>query len=156
MKKQLMLNNQMVEVEIVSETASFVLFNFDGEEYSINLESSRNGRLVLGSLGKNYPVQSSGDSYVVSGRELNVALPSQNRKKNKAVNENGMIAPMPGKILKIFKVVGDKVSLGDPILVMEAMKMEHTIKAAANGTIEKLFYKEGDQVPAKVELVKIC
>jgi 3-methylcrotonyl-CoA carboxylase alpha subunit len=67
-----------------------------------------------------------------------------------------MISPMPGKILKILKNVGDEVTKGTGLIVMEAMKMEHTIKASKDGKIEKIFCKEGDQVKAQVELVKLC
>jgi 3-methylcrotonyl-CoA carboxylase alpha subunit len=63
---------------------------------------------------------------------------------------------MPGKILKILVTIGQDVVIGTPILVMEAMKMEHTIKASKSGKIEKIFFKEGDQVSGGVELVKLC
>ena len=60
------------------------------------------------------------------------------------------------KILKIFIKEGSEVEPGTPILVMEAMKMEHTIKASKKGVVEKIHYKEGDQVQGGVELVKLC
>jgi 3-methylcrotonyl-CoA carboxylase alpha subunit len=63
---------------------------------------------------------------------------------------------MPGKILKLLVKVGEDVVPGTPILVMEAMKMEHTIKASKAGKIEKIHFKEGDQVAGGVELVKLC
>jgi 3-methylcrotonyl-CoA carboxylase alpha subunit len=52
--------------------------------------------------------------------------------------------------------VGQDVVAGTPILVMEAMKMEHTIKASKAGKIEKIYFLEGDQVAGGVELVKLC
>jgi 3-methylcrotonyl-CoA carboxylase alpha subunit len=63
---------------------------------------------------------------------------------------------MPGKILKILVKEGQVVEAGTPILVMEAMKMEHTIKASKAGKIEKIHFKEGEQVAGGVELVKLC
>lgn len=67
----------------------------------------------------------------------------------------GLTAPMPGKIISISVKAGDKVKSGDALLVMEAMKMEHTIHAPADGTVEELFFAVGDQVGDGVELIAI-
>jgi 3-methylcrotonyl-CoA carboxylase alpha subunit len=48
---------------------------------------------------------------------------------------------------------GDKVAKGQPLAVMEAMKMEHTIAAPADGTVEELLYAPGDQVTEGAELL---
>ena len=63
-----------------------------------------------------------------------------------------MVSPMPGKILKLFIAQGMRVKKGDALLVMEAMKMEHTIKAIENGVVKKILYCEGDQVEGGVDL----
>ena len=67
----------------------------------------------------------------------------------------GLTAPMPGKIISISVKAGDTVEKGQPLLVMEAMKMEHTISAPANGRVEEVFYGVGDQVTEGAELVSI-
>ncbi|WP_238874669.1 acetyl/propionyl/methylcrotonyl-CoA carboxylase subunit alpha [Achromobacter xylosoxidans] len=67
----------------------------------------------------------------------------------------GLTAPMPGKIISIAVKAGDSVTKGQPLLVMEAMKMEHTISAPADGKVEELFYAVGDQVTEGAELVAI-
>ena len=64
-------------------------------------------------------------------------------------------APMPGKILSFLVKAGDKVSKGQPLAVMEAMKMEHTIAAPADGVVEELMYAPGDQVSEGAELLRI-
>ena len=66
-----------------------------------------------------------------------------------------LTAPMPGKILSFSVKAGDKVSKGQPLAVMEAMKMEHTIAAPADGVVEELLYAPGDQVTEGSELLKI-
>ena len=65
-------------------------------------------------------------------------------------------APMPGKILSFSVKAGDKVTKGQPLAVMEAMKMEHTIAAPADGVVEELLYAPGDQVTEGSELLKIA
>ncbi|MGE8687521.1 MAG: acetyl/propionyl/methylcrotonyl-CoA carboxylase subunit alpha [Achromobacter sp.] len=67
----------------------------------------------------------------------------------------GLTAPMPGKIISISVKAGDTVEKGQPLLVMEAMKMEHTISAPADGKVAEVFYAVGDQVTEGAELVAI-
>ncbi|MFA4912414.1 MAG: biotin/lipoyl-containing protein, partial [Burkholderiaceae bacterium] len=67
----------------------------------------------------------------------------------------GLTAPMPGKIIAISVAVGDAVKRGQPLLVMEAMKMEHTISAPANGKVRELFFAVGDQVTDGAELIAL-
>ena len=64
-------------------------------------------------------------------------------------------APMPGKILSFSVKAGDTVKKGQPLAVMEAMKMEHTIAAPADGVVEELLYAPGDQVTEGSELLKL-
>jgi 3-methylcrotonyl-CoA carboxylase alpha subunit len=66
-----------------------------------------------------------------------------------------LTAPMPGKILSFSVKAGDKVTKGQPLAVMEAMKMEHTIAAPADGVVDELMYAPGDQVTEGSELLKI-
>ncbi|MCC3261854.1 biotin/lipoyl-binding protein, partial [Paenibacillus polymyxa] len=58
----------------------------------------------------------------------------------------GLAAPMPGKIISISVKAGDKVEKGQPLLVMEAMKMEYSIVAEVEGTVAPLRYGPGDSV----------
>ena len=67
-----------------------------------------------------------------------------------------LTAPMPGKILSFSVKAGDVVKKGQPLAVMEAMKMEHTIAAPADGVVEELMYAPGDQVTEGSELLKIA
>ncbi|WP_426147951.1 acetyl/propionyl/methylcrotonyl-CoA carboxylase subunit alpha [Polaromonas sp. DSR2-3-2] len=67
-----------------------------------------------------------------------------------------LTAPMPGKILSFSVKAGDTVKKGQPLAVMEAMKMEHTIAAPADGVVEELMYAPGDQVTEGSELLKIA
>ncbi|MGH8846484.1 MAG: acetyl/propionyl/methylcrotonyl-CoA carboxylase subunit alpha [Polaromonas sp.] len=66
-----------------------------------------------------------------------------------------LTAPMPGKVVSFAVKAGDKVSKGQPLAVMEAMKMEHTIAAPADGVVQELLYAPGDQVTEGSELLKI-
>ena len=65
----------------------------------------------------------------------------------------GLRAPMPGKVIALLAEAGAKVAKGTPLLVMEAMKMEHTLSAPADGTISAFRCAPGDQVGDGAELV---
>jgi 3-methylcrotonyl-CoA carboxylase alpha subunit len=65
-----------------------------------------------------------------------------------------LTAPMPGKVIAISTTAGAKVVRGTPLLVMEAMKMEHTIVAPADGVVAELLYGLGDQVAEGAELLR--
>jgi len=65
-------------------------------------------------------------------------------------------APMPGKLISFAVQAGDTVRRGQALAVMEAMKMEHTIAAPADGTVAELLYAPGDQVSEGAELLKLA
>jgi 3-methylcrotonyl-CoA carboxylase alpha subunit len=68
-------------------------------------------------------------------------------------DDAGLVAPMPGKVVAVHVAAGARVAKGAPLLVMEAMKMEHTIVAPDDGTVEAVLYGTGDQVAEGAPLV---
>ncbi|MEO7391840.1 MAG: acetyl/propionyl/methylcrotonyl-CoA carboxylase subunit alpha [Ramlibacter sp.] len=66
-----------------------------------------------------------------------------------------LTAPMPGKVVSFTVKAGDKVTKGQALAVMEAMKMEHTIAAPADGVVAEIMYGAGDQVAEGAELLKL-
>lgn len=67
----------------------------------------------------------------------------------------GCIAPMPGKVIELRVKEGDAVQAGQVLLVMEAMKMEHSVTAPADGVIEHVHVAAGDQVDADALLAVV-
>ena len=73
-----------------------------------------------------------------------------------AETEGGRLtAPMPGKIVAIHVAQGQTVAMGAPLLVMEAMKMEHTIFAPGPGIVDELLFDIGDQVSDGAQLLTL-
>ena len=68
----------------------------------------------------------------------------------------GLAAPMPGKVIAFLAKAGDTVMQGQPLAVMEAMKMEHTIAAPRDGRVTELLYAVGDQVDEGGELLRMA
>lgn len=69
------------------------------------------------------------------------------RSREGKVALNQISAPMPGKITQISVSINQEVESGQAIIVMEAMKMEYTLKCDAQAQIEKILVSAGDQVP---------
>lgn len=66
---------------------------------------------------------------------------------------NSVVAPMPGALTEIFVNAGQAVKKGERLLIVEAMKMQHTLFAAADGLVKEVFYQKGDVIEEGVELI---
>ncbi len=73
---------------------------------------------------------------------------------HEAANDSRLTAPMPGKVIALMVEPGARVARGQPLLVMEAMKMEHTISAPADGEVAAIRYAVGEQVAEGAQLVE--
>lgn len=72
-----------------------------------------------------------------------------------AAGSDVTLAPMPGRVVSVHVRGGQAVEAGDRLAVLEAMKMEHTLTAARDGTIAEVLVREGDQVEAGAPLVRL-
>ena len=120
-------------------------FKIGGTDYAATVEELEGGKLQVN----------------LNGKAFEVEMPQSERKVQRpaapAPSAGGrpVNAPLPGVVSKINAKVGDKVSTGDTILVLEAMKMENNITADSNGTIKAILCKEGDQVQSGQALVEL-
>ncbi|MCD6681679.1 MAG: acetyl/propionyl/methylcrotonyl-CoA carboxylase subunit alpha [Burkholderiaceae bacterium] len=71
-------------------------------------------------------------------------------------DDSTLVAPMPGKVIALFVEAGASVERGQPLLVIEAMKMEHTIVAPSTGRVASIRFGVGDQVGEGVQLVEFA
>jgi acetyl-CoA carboxylase biotin carboxylase subunit len=83
------------------------------------------------------------------------ALPLLPEPKRTAGAGGSLRAPLPGTVLAVLVAVGQAVAEGEPLVKLEAMKMEYTIRAAAAGTVEAIHHAPGDSVAADALLVTI-
>ena len=123
-----------------------VLVRREGDDYAIRLD----GRLVRGTV-----VMDGEDVHVFTGeRHVVLGYSDPLAHAGESEDEGGRLtAPMPGKIVAILVKKDDVVVKGTPLLIMEAMKMEHTIAAPRDGVVEELLYATGDQVEEGVQLL---
>jgi pyruvate carboxylase subunit B len=71
------------------------------------------------------------------------------------MDSGSVVAPLPGLILKLMVGEGDSVSEGQPVAIMEAMKMENEIEAPVSGKVTQLMVKEGENVLENAVIMKI-
>lgn len=72
-----------------------------------------------------------------------------------AASAGSLNAPMPGKILELLISDGESVEEGQPVLILEAMKMENELKSPSNGVVSKLHIQQGDNVEKNQILIDI-
>jgi len=156
-------------------------FDFEGRHTKAELRYLRDGRLVLavnGSPEMPLAFRGAGDTielqhgeqriratvytlgetdhvFTLAGAAAIVSVDMLAHAGDQAGEGGRLTAPMPGKVVSFSVQAGDKVSKGQPLAVMEAMKMEHTIAAPADGTVAELLYAPGDQVGEGAELLKL-
>jgi propionyl-CoA carboxylase alpha chain len=72
-----------------------------------------------------------------------------------SVQKGSLVAPMPGNVIRLGAAVGDTVTAGQPLIWLEAMKMEHTITAPSDGVLAELNVKTGQQVEVGAVLARV-
>ncbi len=158
MKKKLMIENQEIEFFILKDQDGEVMIEVDGQKFDFKVLKSNPEHFIFSYGGRNHfsnisPSRRSG--VIVDGKTYKIGPIERGGAASKGSDGEAMSSPMPGKILKLLVEVGAKVSKGDGLLIMEAMKMEHTIKASNDGVLEKFHYQEGELVDGGVELVEL-
>lgn len=92
----------------------------------------------------------------IGGQIITFAIPDlSSETADAAIGDDYLRAPMPGLIKLVHANAGESVTKDKPLLVMEAMKMEHTLKAPRDGAIEQCFVNVGDQVEEEAVLLQL-
>ncbi len=130
------------------------------DDESVQLISASPQQVVLADgddVGYTFEVARYGqDVYIDSphGPVHLVALP-RFPEPGSAVEQGSLVAPMPGNVIRIGAQVGDSVVAGQPLVWLEAMKMEHTITAPSDGVLAQLNVKTGEQVEVGAVLARV-
>lgn len=96
------------------------------------------------------------DVYVDSARgPVHLVALSRFPEPSSAVEQGSLVAPMPGNVIRIGAEVGDTVTAGQPLIWLEAMKMEHTIAAPADGVLTHVSVNTGQQVEVGAILARV-
>jgi 3-methylcrotonyl-CoA carboxylase alpha subunit len=126
-------------LELDGASHPLALVSKRGGEYAIRLD----GAALHGTVrrdGEQIHVFTGGQHYT-----LHYADPMLHAGETEAAGGR-LTAPMPGKVVAVIAKDGQTVKKGEPLVIMEAMKMEHTIAAPSDGLVEEILYQVGDQV----------
>jgi propionyl-CoA carboxylase alpha chain len=144
------------------------IFEYEGNEYVVEYKQNREGNFIFSS-------NKSATIYSADSNGMDVSFNNKRHysrvtlSKNKIlvhmpygdvmldikprfvipgmeVTAGGLVAPMPGKVIDVKVKKGKKVRAGDTLVILEAMKMEHSIKASEDGTVSELLISLNDQV----------
>ena len=131
-KYNLKINNQSFLVEILSEYEGIFKVNVNGTIVEVKDTSISSDVPIK----NNYSDQENNSQIQLDTEKENISPNQSNDKRN-----SGQIkAMMPGKVLEILVEIGDEVSLGTPLMIVESMKMENTISSTMSGNyIQNLF-----------------
>jgi len=118
----------------------------------ISATAAMNSNIEDGIIGVHLWLEGPGEEYSVALEVENPLLPIAHEGVGAAALHGIVQAPMPGKIVRINATVGDEVKAGDVVIVMEAMKMEHSIHAPRDGTVVEMNHNVGDIVGDRAAL----
>ncbi|OFX51563.1 MAG: hypothetical protein A2046_15305 [Bacteroidetes bacterium GWA2_30_7] len=167
MKVDAIINKRKAEVELISKKENKFKIRIDSNIYEFDIITTGNGSYSIIYNNNSWDIEAVkanglntfniykyGQSFKV---EIEDALSIYKKNKDAAHGDghNTIIAPMPGKIVKILKSQGDAVEVGETVIIISAMKMESEFKSAINGTIKKVLVKENDIVNGNQLLVEI-
>ena len=134
------------------------IWSIDGQRLEADAIEVSPGIYSILVNGKSFEVrmeQASAELRAIAGsREFRVVISDERewrRKRGSAIEAEGrqqVLAPMPGKIVRVLVKTGDAVRAGQGLLVVEAMKMQNEIRAPKSGTIDRLAVVEGQTVNA--------
>jgi acetyl/propionyl-CoA carboxylase alpha subunit len=148
------------DVAVLSRDAGLARVSINGAECDVSIDPSGNGATLLTIGSRRIVVRAarSRDTLAVaigpsSFTFTEVELRSTARRGASATPE--MTAPMPGKVLKILVSEGDTVAAGDPLIVLEAMKMETTLFAEGPAVIRKIGVSAGQMVDHGAVLLEL-
>jgi acetyl/propionyl-CoA carboxylase alpha subunit len=131
----------------------------DGAPIEVAAEPLGDGRWRLAGAGGSHGIEitTAGDRWFVRLDALDFVLGRERAARGRGAKSHagGLEAPMPGAVTRVLVAPGDAVTAGQPLVAIEAMKMEHVIRAPRAGTVRELRAKAGDMVTPGVALVEL-
>ena len=145
------------EITVLHEKQKTV-FHINDKQIVASGELDENGKLKAGITGKKTHSTVVQNNEVLTifhaGKRYHLSIFSDSSSVNSEHEDSGsLISPMPGKIIEVLVKEGDTVKKGSPLLILEAMKMEHTISAPMDGTVTAIYFSEGEMLDEGLELL---
>jgi biotin carboxyl carrier protein len=159
MAYEIKLEHRTARIELLNRVGNKVLLAVDDRKYELDVimvvkgiysilynGHSYNVELIEGETAKEYIVNTFARSFTAEIIDAETKYLQNRMKGTETKGANHITSPMPGKVVKIPVSVGDKVSAGQTLIVVEAMKMQSEFKATSDRIIKEILVKEGDTV----------
>ncbi len=160
MDKSFTINGKEIKVQDFKHQHDTVTFSFEGKTYFYSLISRDGHEMILDDKGGRFraavgTTSRDGETMVIAGGNEAILSDSGKKMKKAGAHAGGLASPMPGKIFKVLKEAGAEVKKGEAILILEAMKMEHSIRSDKDGKVKKIFFQVGQLVQGGVILAEV-
>lgn len=154
------LSDRHVRVEYANLDAQRLAIAFDANEHSVSHVSVEGPHVAFedeDGVRRSFRVSRRDDHWFVHGLQGSFTLVELPRfpEKEVKVAAGACVAPMPGKVVKVVSQEGTRVEAGDVLVVLEAMKMEHSVRSAEVGIVKQMLVSEGEQVEADAVLAVV-
>jgi 3-methylcrotonyl-CoA carboxylase alpha subunit len=157
---------QVLHIQDNAEKHAISALQQTATQWSLQLEGAEYNVVILQQDAKTLTVRVNQEQFhattIFSAAQLDIfchgqhhhfALASANNSQEDDSSAHRITAPMPGTLSHVFVQAGASVKQGDPLVVVEAMKMQHTLYAPIAGIISEIYYHKGDAVEEGAELV---
>ncbi len=145
--------NKEYKLKIHERVENQVQVSLDGKTYEVSIDFIQADEFLMKIDGRVYDaiVTTNSNSYSVSlnGKDIHIAKKTALqllRGKNSVAKKKEVKTSMPGRIVKVMIKEGDEVEEGQPVMILEAMKMQNEIKAPQPGKVISIRPKEGESV----------
>jgi biotin carboxyl carrier protein len=132
------MDDQFIDADAAEIGPNIISLLLAGQSYEVHIVQTPDGQLKIQNGLQEFTAEVS-DPRAWRGRKHR-ALEAEGRQQ--------VIAPMPGKVVRLLVQAGDRVEAGQGLLVVEAMKMQNEIRSPKSGVVERLLVKEGQPVNA--------
>jgi biotin carboxyl carrier protein len=168
MAYEIKLEHRTARINLLNRAGNKVLLEVDDRKYDLDVVmvekgvysilfngQSYNVELIEGKSSKEYIVNTFARSFVAEIVDAETKYLENRMQGTEQKGDNDISSPMPGKVVKIPVSVGEKVSAGQTLIVVEAMKMQSEFKASADQVVMEILVKEGDTVNAHQIMLRV-
>ena len=168
MAYEISIKDRTAKIELLNRVGTKALIAVDDHKYDLDIVEvekgvysilyngqSYNVELIRGETSKKYIVNTFAKTFNVEVIDAESKYISNRNQGQEAEGTNQILSPMPGKVVKITVNVGDLVTTGQTLIVVEAMKMQSEFKATGDKIVRDILVKEGDTVDSHQLMIKL-
>ncbi len=168
MAYEISIEHRTATIELLNRVGTKALISVDGNKYDIDIVMVENGvysiiynghsynvELIEGESSKKYIVNTFARTFLTEIIDAESKYISSRNKGLDVESSNLILSPMPGKVIKVLVSIGDVVTMGQTLVVVEAMKMQSEFKSSGEKIVREILVREGDTVNAHQPMIKL-